>query len=225
MVLVCACGGGDDSGIDTQANTAAASTAVTQLGTLSSSFGSGDGAGAATAAYSFGGAASTLVQPATQQPQSILPDLHAVTGTCECTENSCTFTNCGDEAGIWTINGTISRSGDDYSFDLEMDINQAGFAWSWATAGDITISDTLIDGSMSGDGDGTFDDQQGGTVEVAWSWDVDADNIQLDGTGCAVGGTMDASVTYEAGNSQGGGSFSGSGSVEFGPTCGQVTAL
>src|SRR5690606_33718828 len=187
---------------------------------------SGDGSTAAGAMVSFGGTASAILTPKIEGESSarVLPTVSAATGTCECDDSGCTFDQCGD-AG-WSINGTIGISGNTYTVDLELAINTAGVDWAWSYEGEITVTDTLIDGELSGEGGGEITNpNDGSTVSLDWSWSVNYDSVELDSTGCAVGGTLDATVSYSAGSAQGGGNFSGSGSVEFGPTCGTVTAL
>lgn len=225
VAMFAACGGDDDDSANTQANPAAASATIDQMAGLRDAFASSDGASAATAAYSLGASAQGIVTLAPSEAGRVEPGSYNVTGTCECSGDSCTFTDCGDDLGTWTINGTISRSGDTFSVDIEMTVSQSGYEWTWSQEGSMTITDTSIDGTMAGSGDGVFDDQMGGSVTVGWDWDMSANDITLDGTGCAVGGSMDASVSYDAGGQGGSASFSGSASVEFGPACGQVTEI
>ena len=220
--LFAACGGDDDDGGDVQSNPAQATATVTQLNTFADTFSTADGPGAAFAAYSIGGAASSIVTPAAPEQQRLTGPAFASPEGCVCDESGCTFTECGDEAGTWVINGSIQKSGDTYTFDYSMTTNQVGFAWNWATEGEITISATEIDGSMSSQGDGTYDDGQGNSYESSWDWDLTANAIQLDGTGCAVGGSMDASVDYDGTVNGQAYSYSGSATVTFGPACGQA---
>ena len=219
-----ACGGDDDgSSVETMANPAQATATVTQMNSFNTAFASADGASAAFAAYSIGGSASSIVSPAAdgQQARVTGPAFASPEG-CVCDESGCTFTECGDEAGTWVINGSINKSGDTYTFDYTMAFNQVGYEWNWATEGELTLSATLIDGSMSSDGDGVYDDGMGNNYESSWSWDLTANDIGLDGTGCATSGSMDASVDYSGSVNGQDYSYSGSATVTFGPACGQA---
>jgi hypothetical protein len=221
-----ACGGDDDGGssVETEANPASATATVSQMNSFGTSFASADGPSTATAAYSMGLSAGGIVVPAAEsgeQTRQTGPAFASPEG-CVCDETSCTFTECGDVAGTWEINGTISKSGDTYTFDYTMDFNQVGYVWTFATDGEITISTTLIDGSLSSDGDGTFDDGQGNQIESSWAWDLTANDIGLDGTGCATSGSMDASVDYSGSVNGQSYSYSGDATVTFGPACGQA---
>lgn len=218
-----ACGGDDDgSSVETMANPAQATATVTQMNAFSTAFASANGPSAATAAYSIGGAASAIVTPVSEGQARLTGPAFASPEGCVCDESGCTFTECGDEAGTWEINGSIDKSGDRYTFDFTMEANQVGFAWSWTTTGDITISATNIDGTMSSEGDGTYDDGMGNMYESSWDWDVTANDIGLDGTGCAVSGSLDASVDYSGTVNGQDYSYSGSATVTFGPACGQA---
>jgi hypothetical protein len=219
-----ACGGDDDGGSDVEvtSNPAQATATVTQINTFSTAFASADGASAATAAYSMGASAGSIVTPSAEgQARKTGPAFASPEG-CVCDESGCTFTDCGDAGGTWEIDGSISKSGDTYTFDYTMSFNQVGYQWTFDTEGELTISATLIDGDLSSDGDGTFDDGQGNSYESSWGWDMTANDITLDGTGCAVGGSMDASVDYSGTVNGQSYSYSGDATVSFGPGCGQA---
>ena len=218
-----ACGGDDDgSSVETTTNPVQATATVTQMNSFNTAFANADGPSAAFAAYGIGGAASSIVTPAAEGQARTIGPAYASPEGCVCDESGCTFTECGDEAGTWEINGSINKSGDTYTFDYTMAFNQVGFQWNWSTEGELTISATLIDGDMSSDGDGVYDDGMGNTYESSWSWDVGANSIELDGTGCAVGGSMDASVDYDGTVNGQSYSYSGDATVTFGPGCGQA---
>jgi hypothetical protein len=223
VLSIAACGGDDDEGSgNVTANTASASSAVTGVGSFTDSIRGADGAAAGGAVYALGASAQGILTYDASSARQV-GGVRAATGTCECTESGCTFEACGDST--WTIDGTIGISGDTYTIDLDLAINAGGQAWDWAYDGEITATDTSIDGSLSGDGGGTFSNPQDGSeITLDWSWSVDYNEIELDASSCAVGGSLDAHVDYSAGTSQGGGNFSGSGHVDFGPTCGAATA-
>jgi hypothetical protein len=221
-MLLVACGGDDDGGGgNVTTNTASASSAVTQVGSIATAFDSGDGAAAAGAVFSMGASAQSILTPSAETARQ-LGGVRAATGTCECDASGCTFVDCGDSG--WTINGSLGVDGDTYAIDLDLDVNSAGLAWAWSYDGEITVTPTLIDGSLSGEGGGEFTNQQdGSSIELDFTWAVDYNDIELDGSSCAVGGSLDAEVSYSASGSNGSGSYSGSGHVDFGPACGDAT--
>lgn len=182
-----------------------------------------DGAAAASSVFALGAAAQSIV---TVAPEGVARALDAgvssLDGDCSCTATACTFDDCGDSQ--FSMSGSISRSGDTYSFDLTVVADSFGFSYTWAYSGSLTITPTLLSGSLEGSGDGVFDDQQGGQLTVSWGWSVDYNDVVLE-AGCPVGGSVDASVSYQAAAQGGQGSFKGSGSVSFGPTCGDAVAL
>lgn len=235
VVAVSACGG-DDHAKGT-VNTANAKASVENVGKVNTAMASSNGANAASAVQSMTQAGQAMVTPS-GQPGRLLgllpetfprPDLsQAVSGTADCTATSCTFTNYGDDASgsAWKINGTIKKTGDTTSFDLDYDVTSAGTSLKWDISGDVTITATSIDGSVHSKGVTNVDAGSGATaVNVNWDTTVDYDAITLDAQGCATGGSVHAVVSYSVkANGQSSGAFDVEGSATFGPACGQVTA-
>jgi hypothetical protein len=232
-----ACGSSDPTTTDTQQ----ATSAVMYTAALSDSFAAGNGTQVSGDVAAIGAAAQSIVQPdygdgAYRElgPEHMAPmvSISATerlvqtlfnTGTCECVGDSCTFDGCGSGDGSWVINGSISRSGDTYTFDLDMQWDTEGISWSWGYSGSITITATSISGSLSGSGDGTFE-YDGGSFSYSFDWSVDYNDVALDAQGCPVGGSVKAQSSYKVKGQGASGSFSGSGTVTFGPACGEATA-
>jgi hypothetical protein len=224
MVAMTACGGGGDDAGNVTTNTAQATTAVSSVGSVNAAIGSGDGVAAAGAVFAMGGAASTILSPSAEGAARRVTAPKASPEGCECVDGSCTFTDCGDEAGTYTINGSLAVDGDTLTVDLDLAMLYGGANWDWTYDGELTVTDTSVDGSLEGEGGGTFTNPQDNSeITFDWSWSVDYNGIELDAAACAVGGSLDAHVEYSAGTSQGGGSYSGSGHVDFGPTCGAAS--
>jgi len=213
--LIAACGGDDDDGLPTTTNPQSARSTVDQTANLGDQLDMAEGFGAAGAVQAIGGSAQGIVtlDPGAAQRIEQTPGGNAM-GTCDCDASGCTYTDCGDDAGAWTMNGTISISGDTTDIDLMMVTNSAGLMYTWDYDGSITITDTMISGSLSGDGAVST---MG--VDIDWSWDVDYNDVELDAQKCPIGGSVDASVSYSTGSE---GDFSGSGTVTFGPSCGDA---
>lgn len=221
--------GGSDSSTPVTANTQSATATVSSTGNLRMAITGMQGNGAAAALNATGSAAQTIVQPqaATQRITETLanviamatkPELaNAAPGDCICDANGCTFDQCGMGTGFVT-NGSITKSGDTYTFDVDMVVSSAGIEYTWAYAGMLTITETLIDGTLGADGSGTL---SSAGINYTFNWDVTYNDVTLDTSGCAIGGTMDASAAYSISNSPGG--YNGSVSVAFGPACGTVT--
>ncbi len=233
-VAAAACGG-DDHAKGT-VNTASAKASVENVNKVQTSMAMSNGANAASAVQAMTQAGQSLVTPA-GQPGRLLgllpetfprPDLsQAVSGTAECSATACTFTNYGDDASgsAWKINGTIKKTGDTTTFDLDYDITSAGTSLKWDISGDITITATSIDGSVHSKGITNVDAGSNATgVSVNWDTTVDYDAITLDAQGCATGGSVHAVVAYSVKAQGQSTSFDVEGSASFGPACGQVTA-
>jgi hypothetical protein len=171
----------------------------------------------------------TPAAPSRISPMGLLPAhlpkpeiQSAATGTATCNETSCTFTNFGDDTvgNSWTIDGTISRSGDSYTFDLTYVVALEGFSDNWAIDGAVTVTATSIDGSVHSQGDATG--TQAG-YDISWDVTVDYQAIGLDGQGCPTSGSIHAAASYDVSGAGGGGGYDIEGTVTFGPACGQAS--
>jgi hypothetical protein len=198
---------------------------------------SGNGAAAASGIQAMTSAGQSLVAPSGQAGRQLgllpasfpRPDVaNAVAGTATCTADTCTFTGYGDDTpgNSWTIDGTVKHSGDTSTFNLDYKVTSSGAAIAWHIDGDVTVNATLIDGSIHSHGK-TDVSAMGSTpgVNVTYDTNVDYNNIVLDAQGCATGGDLHATVSYNASVSgQSGGAYNVQGGVTFGPACGAVTA-
>jgi hypothetical protein len=223
LITVAACGGSDkDPGT---VNPQSARTSIDQVGAVNASLQASDGGQAASAVAAMTAAGQSIVTPSgTAGLLGLAPDhlprpevLSAQTGTAECTPAGCTFNNYGDDTpgNSTTIDGTISKSGDTITFDLTYDIDSGGQMIDWAIDGSVTVTATSIDGTV--DSSGSTSGGAGGNV----SWDVSVtyNDVQLDGTGCPIGGSITASTEYSVAGFTG---FNVEGSVSFGPACGET---
>lgn len=231
-------GGGSGSSGNTTANPQAASSTVSSTGMLQSSIGSMNGQSAGNALSAIGSSAQGIVTYAPEgqtgalvQLQDTLAQLHANTnvamssnapGDCICdASGNCTFDMCGGSG--YLMSGTITRSGDSYTIDIQMTASTTGIEYEWDYQGAVTMSATSIDGNLSGTGTGTV--MAGDmTISYDFDWDVTYNAIVLDATGCATGGSLDAHVSFSVDGTGGAGAYSGDATVTFGPTCGAATA-
>jgi hypothetical protein len=221
VMMMAACGGDDDGG-DVTTNPASASTANSNVTAFTAAIDGDDGATAAGGVFTLNGTAQSVLTPTTEGARQ-LPVGPAAVGDCTCEGGSCTFDGCGD-GSTYTIDGTITTEGDTYTVDLTMAWSFGGNEWTWTYDGALTVTDTSIDGSFDGEGSASFTNPNDNSeFEYEYVWGLDWNEVELDGTGCAIGGTLDASVDYSVSGAQGGGNYSGSGTVTFGPTCGEAS--
>jgi hypothetical protein len=232
VALLGACGG---DGPDTKPGTVNAQSArasVEGMSDISQAFDNANGSSAASAVIALTAVGQTLVIPGTahEVPASaVLPvqwpksNTESFTGSAECNASGCVFRDFGDTGtwGSYRINGTISRSGDRYTFDLTYDITGQGLDFHWEMDGDIRVTPALIDGSVSSRGDARVE-SEGERYDLSWDFDIDYNAIGLDGSGCPVSGSLAATVEVSGSGPSGGGSYRTAGSVTFGPSCGQV---
>jgi hypothetical protein len=228
VIFLAACGGGGgaEKGM---VNTASATQSVEQVIAVGDALASSSGDQAASAVQSMTSAGQSIVTPQQQGrelPMGLLPSSfpknlggNATTGTADCTPSGCTFDNYGDDAAGWSIDGTITKSGDTTSFDLEYHVTSGGMPLDWTIDGSVTITATLIDGNVHSHGVTTL---QGGSGvpggDLEWDTKVDYESIVIT-DGCATGGSIHAVVDYKyAGQHQ-----ATEGTASFGPNCGDVT--
>ena len=229
-----ACGGGGDYK-EVKLDPSSASLSVESMNEVFAAMSSSDGAAAADGVLALTAAGQVLVSPseARQVPvQAYLPlewrrskdRLPYLTGSAVCDANGCVFNDYGDtsEYGSFRINGRISRSGDTLVFDLTYDILSEGFDFTWRMYGDLTVTETRVDGEVHSDGDARLE-SEGETYNIDWDIDIGYNNIGLV-DGCAVSGSLDARVAVSASGSSGSGSYRMQGSISFGPACGQFSS-
>lgn len=220
LVALAACGSDPDPGT---VNPQSARTSIDQVGNVNVAMMNSNGSAAASAVAAMTAAGQGIVSPAAPGARlglapSELPDsqiLAAQTGTAECTPTGCTFTNFGDDTpgNAWTIDGTITKSGDTITFDLSYDIASQGAQVDWNIEGSVTVTPTSLDGAVHSTGSSS-------TAGTSVDWDVNVryDDVVLDGTGCPTGGSVTASTSYSV-MGQG---YDVEGTVTFGPACGET---
>jgi len=222
LLTIAACSSNDKKPAPSNDDTSSASESVQGMSQLLSAMQSGDAEAVADDALSL-----TLlsVAPASMTRTIALPTKwptprgESFTGSATCSSDSCTFVDYGDTgAGYsYTLNGTISYDGTVLAVDLTFDETYGGDEVTWALNGQITVTPSLIDGELkehltANDGSSSAD------MEI----DVTYDHVDLDGSECPIDGsvTLDVSVTSTG---QDAGSYSGTITADFGPSCGQVT--
>jgi hypothetical protein len=231
LALCAAACGGDESDYETQTNPQYASLALSQIAGIQNSVTAGSPDATSVGVLALGGVAQNIITPKLDQQQLRLPPaVVPLVGSCACDAAGCQFDGCAADDGSWSIDGTIEVAGNSYAFDVSMTQHQAtdGFTSDadLTTTGEITITAEQIDGHVAGEVDTeiTVSDQDGSTTVSGWiDWDIDAAQIGLDASRCPVTGSLDASVSAEAKSGGRDADYSGSGTVEFGPACGDAT--
>lgn len=221
-VALAACGSEKSPGTVNPQN---ARTSLDQVGSVNAAVAASNGAMAASAVAAMTAAGQGIVTPAApagrvvglapvELPRSL--GSSATTGTAACTPTGCTFTHFGDDTpgNAWTIDGTISKAGDTLTFDLTYDVTSAGATVAWTIDGAVTVTATSIDGAVHSTGTSSGGPAGG----VSWDVHVDYQAVQLDGSGCPIGGSIHASTAYDFAA----GSYDVEGTVTFGPACGQT---
>lgn len=235
LMTASACGGGG-SDYDTETNPQAASLAVSQLAGISGGVQASSPDSAASGVFQLGSVAQSIIVPVTDQGQTsarvTTPGPYDLTGNCSCDASGCVFDSCSDDAAGFTIDGSITVDGDHYTFDVTIDQTVASESDTTtahlSTSGDITLGQAIIDGSVSGDASTkielTDSDGQQQTITASYSWDLDANQIALDQSRCAVGGSLHACVSARAAANGQSAKYNGCGTVDFGPACGDAVA-
>lgn len=231
LALSIAACGGDESDYETQTNPQYASLAVSQIAGIQASVAAGSPDATSSAVMALGGVAQNIISPKYDEQQlRLAPAVVPLVGSCSCSASGCVFDGCAADDGSFTIDGSIEIAGETYSFDLSMSQHVASEDASsdteMSTSGEITITPTLIDGHLAGEIDTalTVTDQDGTTRVTGWlDWNLDAAQIGLDGSRCPVSGSLDASVSAEVATGGRDADYSGSGTVAFGPACGDAT--
>lgn len=222
IVTLAACGSDRSPGTVNPQN---ARTSIDQVGNVNDALAASSGAMAASAVAAMTAAGQGIVSPAAPTGRLVglapaeLPRAgiaSATTGTAACTPTGCTFTNFGDDTpgNTWTIDGTISKAGDTITFDLTYDVTSAGATVAWAIDGAVTVTATSIDGAVHSTGTSSGGPAGG----VSWDVDVDYQAVQLDGSGCPIGGSIHAATSYQVAGT----GYDVEGTVSFGPACGQT---
>jgi hypothetical protein len=235
LLSLAACGSDEPEPARGTINSSSAESSIDSVHDVFAAMSTTNGAGAASAVMALTAAGQSVVTPTGQggrmapELAGMLPDrwprssTASLTGTAACDATSCTYTDFGDDTpyGSYRLNGTIRHAGDRLTFDLTYDISSSGFAFHWTMDGDLTVSDTLIDGYVRSHGETI--DRDGNDYAISWDVNLDFDRIGLDGDRCPTSGTLTATVAYAVSGQNGGGNYAARGSVTFGPACGQGT--
>ncbi|MCA9602079.1 MAG: hypothetical protein KC417_08650 [Myxococcales bacterium] len=204
LALALAACGGDDKKSSAKPGTVneatAKSTATTTVQTATTLTTSTDANQGMTAANQFMGVAQA-------QSSIITPDFSGGTtaGTCSCEGTSCTFQDCGDENGSFTMSGSLDWTGGHIVGDLEYNINSAGSGvsavYNITLSIDLTVTETSVDGTLSTHGSYSIDlmGQGGADTSGAYSWSssVDYMNVMYSGAGGSpTGGSLHVEAMY-----------------------------
>jgi hypothetical protein len=228
--LCAAACGGDESDYETQTNPQFASLAVSQLVGIGGAVAAGNPDGASAGVLQLGNLAQNIITPVlAHQERRAAPGPVPLVGTCTCDTGGCRFEGCGADDGSWTIDGSISMDGEAFTFDVSMTQHFASDSTSTDNdlnlSGDMTIGTAVVDGQVSGEIDAEISDidEDGTTTISTWfDWSIDAAQIGLDVSRCAVSGSMDAAVSAEAASGGRDADYNGTGTVSFGPSCGDA---
>jgi len=214
---VAACGESGNSGTVNQQQ---ATTATTQsISALEQAISTNNGEASAQSLLGASLSNSTLVQPAAAALQNGTGVISSAqtTGTCDCNETSCTFTNCsyGYSGSSWTMNGTMSWTATTILCDMTYAGDFQGQSYTMDLDCNITMTDTSIDGTLNSTG--SYDNTQFG-ISGSWSTDSTYNNVTFNNSSCPTSGSIDIDASQTAA----GQSYSYSGTVTFdGTTCTQ----
>jgi hypothetical protein len=228
FAVACGGGGGSSAPLEvTETEKAAAKTtvdSVRQLDTLKSDKGSDQAMSGLGQVYSSSAQLVAKKQQAelgTGNPYALSPDYEQIASALsqDCytvNGDTVTYNNCnyGGGGSNFTINGTITTSGDTVTIDLTMVGDYSGQAWDYTWSGTVTVTATSIDGNLSF---ALKMNAQG--MDIIYDVSIDFNAIVLDASGCAIGGGMVIDSSTETG---GYGGYDTSVEVTFGPACGDV---
>lgn len=231
-VWAAACGG-DESDYETQTNPQYAAQVVWQLAGIGGGVTAASPDLTSSGVLQLGNVAQLIITPVFEEQALRRPPAPApLVGDCTCDAAGCRFDGCAADDGSWTMDGSIAVSGETYSFDLAMTQHYGSDNFTidadLTTSGEITIGAEVIDGQVSGEMDTLqvlASEDETFEIEGWFDWSVDLAQVSLDETRCAVGGTLDASVSAEAESGGRDADYRGSGMVAFGPACGDAVVV
>jgi hypothetical protein len=223
--------GGDESDYATRTNPQYASWAVGRLVDIGRGVSAGNPDLASAGAFQLGGVVQLIITPVFEEEQALRlrPAPAPLVGTCACDAAGCRFEECAADDGSWTIDGDIAMSGERFTFDLAMTRRQASDSVTIDTdlraSGEVTIGESFVDGHVSGeiDTEQVIEDEDGESRVEGWlDWSMDVAQVSIDVNRCPLAGSVDAAVSAEAASAGHDADYSGSGTVLFGPACGDV---
>lgn len=202
-ISTAACGTGEDAQTATEGTVSVsdAQISVQQVAKLSGMLSSTDNA--LVAFLAMGSANQGIVIPRSEpyEPRGLFPHVPVTTalniGTMQCMAGSCTFTHYGYSEGPYTnytIDGTITHSGDTSTFDLTSSFKDYYEYMDWVISGSVTTTATRVDGTIHSHGAGHA--AHGSSPLPTWDVTVDYAAITLDAQGCPTGGTVHAVTSY-----------------------------
>lgn len=182
-------------------------SAVTAYQATETAIDTGDGQASAFTLLSVGTSALGMVTPSSggTQPMSFGEAQQALNqGTCECTANSCTFTDCGDGTG-YTITGSLEWTDSSMTCDYTVGGTNGAQSFSYSILCDLAYTSTSLDGTLSTTGEIDASGQV-----TTFDTDLSFNMVTFDASG-PTGGSIDvsASVGYA------GQDYTASGSVSF----------
>lgn len=221
--------GSDESDYETQTNPQFASLAVSELVAIAQAMAAGSPEAASAGVLQIGNLAQNIITPDIAHQERRIAAAAPLVGTCACDPGGCQFDGCAADDGSWTIDGSILVAGVAFTFDVEMTqhfASEGGRTDNDLTlVGEVTIGETLVDGKVSGEIDAeiaTTDDDGTRNVSTWFDWSIDSAQIGLDASRCPVSGSLDASVSAEAASAGQDADYNGTGTVAFGPACGDA---
>lgn len=212
LLLLPGCGKSENAQLNDSAARSQSAAAIKAINSLRTG---GNGQGAAFAMIALGQNAQGLLQKQSESrsaPMAI--DLDALREMsdekgCSCTDNSCTFTDCGNSLGF-KLNGEIKWSKTSMKCDYKVTGEVGGMEYKFSIDGDLKYSEKSIDGDLKTEGS-VKGNVHGHKVDVSWNTSLVFNNIELS-SGKPVKGSM--SIKSEI-KSQDGEELRGSGEVSF----------
>jgi hypothetical protein len=232
VLLVAACGGGDDDKgygdpitVDsaTKSSITQAVQSAAALRTIEDTPGSDTALANVSGLYGSMNVLMAAKLAATAGQQRLAPVgaiLEAAAGkpvTQDCltvTTGKVTYNNCNYGQG--TIDGTISYGSGTFSIDLEISSTTGGSMFSITQRGSLTVTTGAITGDLSIDVEAKF-----GNVTTTSSFDADYDIVLTNA--CATDGSLEVHAEGSAQTGQGSGGYDVWVKADFGPACGDVT--
>ncbi len=144
-------------------------------------------------------------------------------GTGSCDPSGCTFDHLGgsiDGAGSWQTSGSLTTSGNVLALDLTHGFDGPNGTMDWAIDGTLSSHDNRIGGHVHSHG--VTHASQFALDGVTWDIVVDFGPAVVDATGCAIGGSIRATTSYDDATNQPGGwqpSFDVQGDFVYSPPC------
>ncbi len=119
-------------------------------------------------------------------------------GTATCTATGCMFDHWGGSDptfATWQTTGSITRTGDDIALDVQHTYEGTGGpAMAWTIQGSVTATNARFDGTIHAHGASAPSAYS--QTDLTWDVDTDYERVVVDGTSCAIGGTLRVVISY-----------------------------